>query len=89
MLYEDWGAFPEPWRIEVTESTLEQHLRSLLKPDGTVHGLSDPDEPVETDAMMAAYNLFTIDLDEVARPGGASEPIRDALIVGAGLHPRQ
>jgi hypothetical protein len=86
-LYDDWGPFSEPWHIKMAEPTFELHLRRLLRPDGTVHGLSDPDDPVETDGLMAAYNLFSHSLEAEALTVG-SPSFDYELIPGVGLRPR-
>ena len=85
VFYGDWDPFPMPWRIEMNESRLTEHLSSFLKPDGTVHGMDDPDDPVETDPMMAAYNLFTIHLEEAAKSVMGMHGRDYALVPGAGL----
>lgn len=87
-LYPDWGAFGEPLRVELCESSLEDHLRRMIKPDGTVHGLRDPDEPVETDGMMAAYNLFTIHLAEELNTSDGLASHQLVLTPGTGLQSR-
>jgi len=62
-------SFSEPWRIEVSEADLATYLAGFLDSDGTVYGIDDPDEPVDTDGMMAAFTLFLIHVDEYACSG--------------------
>lgn len=62
-------SFPEPWRIAVSEADLAAFLASFLDSDGTVYGINDPDEPVDTDGMMAVFSLFLIHVDEDAFSG--------------------
>lgn len=73
--------------IDVSESDLATCLTDFLDSDGTVYGINNPDEPVETTGMMAALGLFLVHFDEDASSGNGLTQFHWRLDPKRGLRP--